>query len=128
MSMTRRRRPARKCLEAIEGHNGASLVQAAVRLLASRNPAGAAEALLNYLPFADDESVVQEIETALRAVGLRQGKPESSLVRALTDPAPVRRSIAARVLCQIGGAPDARPSVPCSRTLGQASACRPPSA
>ena len=41
MSMTRRRRPARKCLEAIEGHNGASLVQAAVRLLASRNPAGA---------------------------------------------------------------------------------------
>ncbi len=84
---------ARKCLEAIEGSKGANLVSGAVRLLAASNPAGAAEALLNYLPVADDAAVVQEIETALLTVGLREGKPESALVRALTDPLPVRRSV-----------------------------------
>ncbi len=95
---------ARQCLESIEGHNGANLVQAAVRALAAHNPAGTTEALLHYLPFADDESVMREIEMALLNVGVRQGQAESALTRALTDPVPVRRSIAARVLCRVGGA------------------------
>jgi HEAT repeat protein len=93
---------ARKCLEAIEGHSGSNFVQSAVQLLAVRKPAGAAEALLDYLPLADDDTVVQEIETALLTVGLREGQPESALVRALSDPVPIRRGIAAHVLCQIG--------------------------
>jgi HEAT repeat protein len=94
---------ARKCLQAIEGGGGSAVVQSAVRLLAARNPEGAAEALINYLPFADDDAVVQEIETALLTVGLRDGKPESALVRALTDATAIRRNLAARVLPQIGG-------------------------
>ncbi len=94
---------ARKCLEAVEGNSGSNFVQSAVQLLAARKPAGAAEALLDYLPLADDESVVQEIETALLTVGLREGQAESSLVRALSDPVPIRRGVAAHVLCQIGG-------------------------
>jgi HEAT repeat protein len=94
---------ARKCLEAVEGHSGSNFVQSAVQLLAARNPAGAAEALLDYLPLADDETVVQEIETALLTVGLREGQPEPGLVRALGDPVPIRRGVAAHVLCQIGG-------------------------
>ncbi|HTU18494.1 MAG TPA: HEAT repeat domain-containing protein [Gemmataceae bacterium] len=112
---------ARKCLQAIEGPGGSAVVQSAVRLLAARRPEGAVEALLNYLPFSDDDTVVQEIETALLAVGLRDGKPESALMRALTDPTPIRRSLAARVVCQIGGSAgrkavhsllgDAKPSV-----------------
>src|SRR6185437_9378005 len=87
-------------------------------------------ALLNYLPLADDDSVVQEIETALLAVGLRDGKLESALVRSLSDPLPIRRSISARVLCKIGGTPgrtavrpllkDARPSVRMQAALGLA--------
>jgi HEAT repeat protein len=95
---------ARKCVESIEGHGGTAVVTSAVRLLASHNPGGAAEALLNYLPFADNDEVVQEIETALRTVGLQDGKPVSALMRSLSDPAPVRRSVAAHLLCQIGGA------------------------
>ncbi|MGH7221998.1 MAG: HEAT repeat domain-containing protein [Gemmataceae bacterium] len=112
---------ARKCLQAIEGSSGSAVVQSAVRLLAARNPEGAVEALMNYLPFADDDSVVQEIETTLLAIGVRDGKPESALMRALTDPTPIRRGLAARVLCQIGGTAgckavrslltDAKPSV-----------------
>jgi HEAT repeat protein len=112
---------ARKCLEAIEGANGSNVVQSAIRLLAVRNPEGAVEALIDYLPFADDDTVVQEIETALLTIGLRGGKPDSALVRALSDGVAVRRGIAARVLCQIGGSngcnlvrpllKDAKPSV-----------------
>jgi HEAT repeat protein len=121
---------ARKCLEAIEGRNSGSLVQAAVRLLVVRNPPGSAEALLDYLPFANNDTIVQEIETALLTVGQREGKPELALSRALRDPVPVRRSIAARVLCQIGGTAgrnavhpllkDARPTVRMQAALGLA--------
>jgi HEAT repeat protein len=112
---------ARKCLQVIEGAEGSTLVQSAVRALAAYNPEGATETLVNYLPFADDEAVVQEIETVLLAIGMRDGKPEPALVRALTDATPIRRGIAARVLCQIGGSAereavrhllkDAKPSV-----------------
>jgi HEAT repeat protein len=93
----------RKCLQAIEGTGGAAVVQSAVRMLAAHCPEGAAEALINYLPFADDETVVQEIETALHTVGIHDGALDSALVRALSDAAPIRRSVAAQVICQIGG-------------------------
>ncbi|HZV05733.1 MAG TPA: HEAT repeat domain-containing protein [Gemmataceae bacterium] len=111
----------RKCLQAIEGPSGAAVVQSAVRMLAAHFPEGAAEALINYLPFADDETVVQEIETALLTIGIHDGSLDSALVRALSDAAPIRRSVAAQVICQIGGSPgrsfvrpllkDAKPSV-----------------
>jgi HEAT repeat protein len=94
---------ARQCLQAIEGAGGSALVQSAVRALAAHNPDGAVDTLVHYLPFADDETVVQEIETALLSIGMCGGKPEPALLRALTDPTPIRRGIAARVLCQIGG-------------------------
>jgi HEAT repeat protein len=94
---------ARKCLQAIEGAGGSVLVQVAVRALAAQNLEGAADTLVNYLPFADDESVLQEIEAALLSIGKHDGKPVPALMRALTDPTPIRRGIAARVLCQIGG-------------------------
>lgn len=119
---------ARKCLQAIEGAGGSALVQSAVRAMAAHNPEGAADTLIRYLPLADDETVMQEIETALLAIGMRDGKPEPALMRALTDPTPVRRGFAARVLCQIGGSAeraavrpllkDAKPSVRMLAALG----------
>jgi hypothetical protein len=112
---------ARKCLQGIEGAGGSALVQSAVRALSAHNPEGAADMLVCYLPLADDETAIQEIETALLAIGMRDGKPESALMRALTDPTPICRGVAARVLCQIGGSAeraavrpllkDAKPSV-----------------
>jgi HEAT repeat protein len=101
---------ARRCLNMIEGNQGAALTAAAVRLLAVVKPEGAVEALLDYLPGAEDDHVVQEIETTLAAVGLRNGKPDPALVKALQDSVPVRRAVAAGVLCQIGG-PAAYPVV-----------------
>jgi HEAT repeat protein len=121
---------ARSCLLAIEGPAGSQLVVTAARLLARRKPAGAAEALLAYLPFADDDHVLQVVEEALAAVGRRDGQPDPALLVALRDPSPVRRGTAARVLCGLGAdraavrplLKDPRPTVRLRAALGLAGA------
>jgi len=92
----------RKCLETgKEKAAAASAVSA--RLLALHKPEGAAEALLGYLPFAEDENLAQEVQSAIVAVSFRDGKPDPSVVKALDDKAPSRRAAAADALCQPGG-------------------------
>jgi HEAT repeat protein len=97
---------ARQCLEAIEGSGAAGLALAAARLVGVRKPAGAVAVLLAYLPFADNDLVVQEVEGALGACARVDGKADAALVQALRDPVPVRRSTAARALCLAGGSAD----------------------
>jgi HEAT repeat protein len=94
---------ARRCLQALEGRNAAALPVAAARLLVQRKPTGAAEALLAFLPFADDDNVSEEVKAALGMVALRDGKPEPVLVRALDDPLAVRRAAAVEALSQVPG-------------------------
>jgi HEAT repeat protein len=94
---------ARQCLAQIEGGAGAALTRAAARLLAQHRPAGATEVLLADLPFAEDESVIAEIEATLAVVAVRDGQPEPALLAALTDLLPVRRAVAAAVMCKAGG-------------------------
>src|SRR5438093_620239 len=69
---------ARICLEHIEGGSASTLVAAAARLLANRAPAGATEALLAYLPFADDDTVVDEVKAALAYLATRNGQPDAA--------------------------------------------------
>src|SRR5207245_2752551 len=80
-----------------------SLPMAAARLVAVRKPAGSAEVLLGYVPFAED-SVIEEIETALVAVAVREGKAEPVLVAALTAADPLRRGLAGAALVRAGAA------------------------
>jgi hypothetical protein len=80
-----------------------SLPMAAARLVAVRKPAGAAEALLRYVPFAE-ESMIEEIEPALSAVAVREGKAEPVLVEALTSADPLRRGLAGAALARAGAA------------------------
>ena len=94
---------AKKCLDQIEGPPGAALVRSAARLLAALKPEGAAAALIDYYPFADDESVTKELDQALARVALRDGKLEPALLQALKDETASRRSAAAVALCQAGG-------------------------
>src|SRR5215471_3477478 len=96
---------ARKCLEHIEGGSGATVVAAAARLLASRAPAGATDALLAYLPFADDDTVVEEVKAALASLATRDGKADPALVKALDDKSSLTRAIAAEALSQPGDDP-----------------------
>jgi HEAT repeat protein len=96
---------ARKCLEHIEGGSGATLVAAAARLLANRAPAGATDMLLAYLPFADDDTVVEEVKAALASLATREGKADAALVKALDDKSSLTRAIAAEALTQPGDDP-----------------------
>jgi HEAT repeat protein len=95
-------RRAQQCLDAIQQNPTQNLLASAALLLKDRQPAGAAEALLNYLPVADEESVVEAVLDALRVVGLKDGKPDPAVVRALGDKLAMRRLAAARVLGNSG--------------------------
>jgi HEAT repeat protein len=95
---------AERCLARIEGSVGVSVSGAAARLVAVRKPAGAAEVLLAYLPFADDDNVVDEVRQALAAVTVRDGKAEPTVVKALADPSALKRATAAEALCRAGAA------------------------
>ena len=72
-------------------------------MLAARKAPGTAEALLGYLPFADNDAVFEEFVSALTAVGFRAGKADPALLAALKGPQGFRRAAAARALCKAGG-------------------------
>jgi HEAT repeat protein len=93
---------ARRCLQFIEGTQAAVLPAAAARLLAQKKPQGAADALLDYLPYADDENLLEEVKGSLAALAQDGGKPDSALLRGLDDKSPLRRAVVAEVLCRAG--------------------------
>ncbi len=94
---------AKTCLAAIEGPTAPSLPINAARLIAARKPAGATAVLLGYLPYADDDDVFNEVETALVANAIKSSKADPALLLALKDKAAIRRGAAAQILCQVGG-------------------------
>jgi HEAT repeat protein len=94
---------ARLCLHNIEGANASLLVINAARLLASRKPSGACDVLIGYLPYAEDDTTYQEVEAALVAVAIRDGRPDPAIMAALKDRVALRRASAAQVLAQAGG-------------------------
>jgi hypothetical protein len=93
---------AQDCLRQIEQGMTSAVVAAAARQLARKNPAGAAGALLDYLPAAEDETVAEELRNALATLAVRDGKAEPALVAGLTDKAPVKRAGAGFALAKSG--------------------------
>lgn len=93
---------AKRCLQNIEGPVAANLLSAAARLVAQAQPQGAAEVLLHYLPFGQDDVVLREVETALAGVASKNGNLDPAIIKALADPQPIRRGIAAATVCQMG--------------------------
>lgn len=76
----------------------ADVCAAAVRALASLKLAKTSETLIGYLPFADNDMVVDEIRIALTKNALVDGKADPALIAALTDRAPIRRATAAEAI------------------------------
>ncbi|HEY7156439.1 MAG TPA: HEAT repeat domain-containing protein [Gemmataceae bacterium] len=83
---------------------------AALRLLALRKPAGAVEALLAYVPYAEDEARSEEVRRSLTVLALRDGKADPALVRTLSDNSLSLRVAAIQALAKGGGA-DGRSAV-----------------
>jgi hypothetical protein len=101
---------ARRCLDSIVKVSGPDgLLWSALRLVAARKPAGAAEVLLALAPGLPDEADARELRNALAAVALRDGKPDPAVQKALEDKDPARRAAAAAALGQDGGAFDKQP-------------------
>ncbi len=96
------RNRARDCLSAMEQDKNLPLPPITPRLIALRKPAGAAETLLAFVPYADDETALPEVQLALNTVAFKNGKPDPAVVRALNDPQGARRAAAAEALC-LGG-------------------------
>jgi HEAT repeat protein len=101
---------AERCLKRIEAAPDVDRTMVYVRLLALRRPAEAADVLLAYLPFADDDSVVDEVREALTGLARTGGPARQTLRAALREPVRLRRLTAAEVLCQARVA-DALPAV-----------------
>lgn len=97
-------RRAEECLRRIKSGAGASVETAAIRMLGRQKPAGAAEALLGYLPFAPNYLIGEEVKDVLASVAMKDGQPDKAMLAALTDKSPLRRSAAAVALVRAGGA------------------------
>jgi HEAT repeat protein len=100
-----RSRRAEDCMNKINSSDAKRVPVGTARLAALRRPDGAAEAMLGYLPFADDDDgMIAEVKSALTTLALDpNGKPETALVKGLADAQPVRRSAAAEALAKGGG-------------------------
>jgi hypothetical protein len=78
----------------IEERADPAIQAATARLIGLRRPEGAAEVLLHYLPFAADDSVLDDICDALSKVAIREGKVEPAMAAALQDKLAVKRAAA----------------------------------
>jgi hypothetical protein len=96
------RERAREGIAALEGKTNAALSAAVVRVLRVRAPAETVKTLLEYLPDAENDAVVEEVLTTLAVLGVKENKVDALLVEALKDKQPARRAAAALVLGRSG--------------------------
>jgi hypothetical protein len=90
-------RRARGCIEEIENGPAVTLPLAAARLVARRKPAGAVAQLLNYLPYAEEVCVVEEVLETLLVVAGVPGEAKA-LIEAARSPQAIHREAAGFVL------------------------------
>jgi HEAT repeat protein len=89
---------ARAVLAELENDRNVPLPPVVPRLLALRKPAAGAEALIAYIPYADDEYLSGEAQAALNILAWPDGQPNPAVVKALADKVPARRAAAAVAL------------------------------
>lgn len=100
-------RRVRLCIDEIRKGPGPALpiavVHHLVRPAQKEQPAAPAiRVLLGYVPFADDETVEEEVINALTMLSAREASIDPMLPAALADPLPARRGAAALVLGRVG--------------------------
>lgn len=88
-------RRAEIALKIIEKVPTRTLALAAARLLAVRKEPGISEAILSYIPYAEDEAVMEELRNTLAAVAVRDGKPDAALEAILASKEVAKRALAA---------------------------------
>jgi hypothetical protein len=109
-SEAERVRRAERCLAVLDSMTTPQVMQAVVRLVGLRKPAGAVPVLLRLLDSPDEPSLVETVAEALDHVGVRDGKAEPALVDALKDRRTLRRAIAGEILLR-ANLPTLRPAL-----------------
>jgi hypothetical protein len=104
-------RRAAAALAAIEEKPITNHMTAACRLLVVRKPAEASAVLLAYLPNAADEVVEDAVFKALAELGLKDGKPDEAVTKALADKNTLRRAAAVSVVARCPNKEDRAPAV-----------------
>jgi hypothetical protein len=92
---------ATECLEFLSGKRDYRVEAAAVRRLRELRPAGAVEVILGYCPFVPHEIVAGEVLQAMESLCIHDGKPQTTVAKALKDRSPARRAVAAEVLSRL---------------------------
>jgi HEAT repeat protein len=96
-----------ECIAEIEKRSpGPAVPIAAVRLLSRRRRPEAGSVLLEFLPFADDAAVQDEVTNALAQLAVQESRLPETLRAAVRDELPARRGLAALVLGMTGTAED----------------------
>jgi hypothetical protein len=93
---------AERCIKVLEDKSPAAVASAAVRLLKVRKPGTAVSSLLDFVPYAPDEAVAEEVLDAVYTLGVTNGKTDDAVANALKDAHPARRAIAAVLLGRFG--------------------------
>ena len=98
-----RAKRAADCIDRINRADGKRVPIGSARLVAMRRPPDAAEALLGFAPYADDDdAMLSEIRLALvRLVRLPNGNVEPALLKALEDPIALRRAMAVEAVARL---------------------------
>ncbi len=91
---------AQACLARVHRDGAAPVVRAGVELVIRRRPPDLVAVLLAYLPFAEDESVAEDIRTSLAALTAKDGKPEPALLQARGGADPDQRAEAGVILAR----------------------------
>src|SRR5262245_4386057 len=97
---TEARRRAAELRQRIEAAQRPLIQLAAARLIARIKPPGAAEVILNYLPFCGDTQVIDALCKTLGAVAVREGKVEPAVIGGLTERTGVKRAAAGEALAR----------------------------
>jgi HEAT repeat protein len=94
------------CLALADKTGTTDVLGAAVRQLARKPAANATATLLDFAPFVDDESVVDEIALAVAMTAVHGDKADDVLVKALDDRTAVRRAVAVEAAGRASGGND----------------------
>lgn len=95
-------RRSQRAIQEIEQGPGPALPVAAVRTLVRQRPPEAIQTLLNYIPFADDDWVEEEVLAGLGKLAVQPGKVDPVIAAAIRDSSSIRRAAAAFVLARMG--------------------------
>lgn len=92
----------RQVLAHFPPENDIAATSAAARMIARAQPANSLPVLLEFVPYATDESVRYDVQRAINVLAIADKKPVPLLVSALKDPHPARRAAAGEALLRGG--------------------------